>query len=176
MVHRRYKSTPSEFFWVVDRGRPEPAAHRGCARHRRSRADQATCRRVVLMLITGSWIAIPRGIKQKLLEGILNSEPAAARAPWLPARNDRAPGLRGGQRAAGLEFVRCRSTTRRPVAAPRRCRAPAASAGLCGPFELPMPPIGTIARQAEAERERRAKIINASIRKTPASNSIMAMA
>jgi hypothetical protein len=96
MVHRRYKSTPSEFFWVVDRGRPEPAAHRGCARHRRSRADQATCRRVVLMLITGSWIAIPRGIKQKLLEGILNSEPAAARAPWLPARNDRAPGLRGG--------------------------------------------------------------------------------
>jgi hypothetical protein len=60
-------------------------------------------------------------------------------------------GCGGCRRAARLKFARCRSTTRRPVAAPRRCRAPAALAGLCGPFELPISPIVTPTSVVEAQ-------------------------
>jgi hypothetical protein len=41
-------------------------------------------------------------------------------------------GMPGVSRAAGLNFARCRCTTRRPVAAPQRCRAPAILAGYAG--------------------------------------------
>jgi hypothetical protein len=40
---------------------------------------QATCRRVALIADRWTWIATPREIKQKSLEGIFSSRPAAAR-------------------------------------------------------------------------------------------------
>jgi hypothetical protein len=57
-------------------------------------------------------------------------------------------------RDRGLKFARSRSATRRPARDTGVGPRPAALAGLCGPFELPMSPIGNSVVEGSADMPR----------------------
>jgi hypothetical protein len=99
---RRWQATATNFFWGADIGGSPHCAPRGPIGGARStgalQSRSSTCRPVALITDHRYWIAKPRGIKQKSLEGIFSFPTGpCARAPerWddLRAANDRPLGM-----------------------------------------------------------------------------------
>jgi hypothetical protein len=157
MVRRRDKSTPSDFFGVVDRGRPKPPRrppHLGCARNRRApeptKAPAAAWRRLLIVGPGSQHLEVSNRNHSKAFSAA--DRPRAR----VPGRRDelgaatigrrgcrrcrRAAGLKlrvvGPRRSAGRSVLQvCQwplSAAAETLVPPGRCRAPAALAGLCG--------------------------------------------